>query len=64
MNVDREPPGASAALMGAGFFGVGSAAGALTTLVPGPASHGMSAVTVGSLLGALLVYRFTVVPRA
>ncbi len=64
MNVDRERAGASAALMGAGFFGVGSAAGALTTLVPGPASHGMSAVTVGSLLGALLVYRFVVVPRA
>ena len=64
MSVDRERAGASAALMGAGFFGVGSAAGALTTLVPGPASHGMSAVTLGSLLGALLVYRVLVVPRA
>ena len=64
MNVDRERAGASAALMGAGFFGVGSGAGALTALVPGPATHGMSAVTVGSLLGALLVYRLLVVPRS
>ena len=63
MNVDRERAGASAALMGAGFFGVGSGAASLTALVPGPASHGMSTVIAASLLGAVLVYRGLVVPR-
>ena len=64
MSVDRERAGASAALMGAGFFGVGSAAAALTTLAPGPASHGMSAVIAASLVGALLTYRLLVVRRS
>ncbi len=63
MNVDRERAGASAALMGAGFFGVGALAGALTALVPGPASHGMSAVVLASLVAALATYRLMVVPR-
>lgn len=64
MSVDRERAGASAALMGAGFFGVGSAAGALTALVPGAASHGMSTVIAASLLGAITVYRLLVVRRS
>lgn len=63
MSVDRERAGASAALMGAGFFGVGSLAGAATGLIPTAASRAMAIVILASLAGALLVFRTLVLPR-
>jgi DHA1 family bicyclomycin/chloramphenicol resistance-like MFS transporter len=63
MTVDRTRAGATSALLGTAFFGVGSVAGVLSGLVPGPASHGMAAVILGSLVSALLAYRLLVVPN-
>ena len=62
MSVDRHRAGASAALLGAGFFGVGSLAGVLAGLIPGSAARGMALAIVASLLLALLAYRLLVAP--
>ena len=62
MSVDRQRAGASAALLGAGFFGVGSLAGALAGLIPGSAARGMALVIAASLVLALLAYRLLVAP--
>ncbi len=63
MAVDRERAGATAALLGAAFFGVGSLSGTATSLLPGRASTAMGAVVVATLALALLAYRTLVAPR-
>ena len=49
MTVDRERAGATSALLGFSFFGVGALSGAVASLIPGKASFGAGVVVVGSL---------------
>jgi MFS transporter, DHA1 family, multidrug resistance protein len=63
MTVDRHRAGATAALLGTSFFGVGSLSGAAVSLLPGRASVGMGEVIAASLLLALLAYAALVAPR-
>ncbi len=64
MSVDRHRAGATAALLGASFFGVGSLAGAAAGLVRGTPAQSMATVITGSLLLSLLAYRGLVRPAA
>lgn len=63
MTVDRHRAGATAALLGVAFFGVGSFAGTVTSLIPGPASRAMAIVIFASLVLALTSYRLLVRPQ-
>ena len=63
MSVDRHRAGATAALLGTAFFGVGSLSGVATSLVPGRASEAMAAVIVATLVLALASYYALVAPR-
>ena len=63
MSVDRTRAGATSALLGAGFFGVGSLAGLATSLVPGTASQAMGVAITGSLVLSLAAYRLLVASR-
>ena len=63
MSVDRVRAGSTSALLGAGFFGVGSLAGVVTSLVPGTASQAMAVAILGSLVLSLAAYRLLVVPQ-
>ena len=63
MTVDRNRAGATAALLGASFFGVGSLSGAATSLLPGSASAAMGEVIAATLLMALLSYWLLVAPQ-
>jgi DHA1 family bicyclomycin/chloramphenicol resistance-like MFS transporter len=63
MNVDRHRAGATAALVGTAFFGVGSLAGVATSLVPGRASQAMAAVILATLALALASYYALVTPQ-
>lgn len=62
MGVDRHRAGATAALLGASFFGVGSLAGTATSLVRGTSAQAMAVVICASLLLSLLAYRGLVRP--
>ena len=63
MTVDRHRAGATAALLGTAFFGVGSLSGVATSLVPGRASTAMAVVIVATLLLALGCYYGLVAPE-
>ena len=63
MGVDRHRAGATAALLGTAFFGVGSLSGVATSLVPGRASEAMATVIVATLVLALASYHGLVAPR-
>ncbi len=63
MAVDRQRAGATAALLGTAFFGVGSLSGVATSLIPGRASVAMACVIAGTLVLALASYRLLVLPR-
>jgi DHA1 family bicyclomycin/chloramphenicol resistance-like MFS transporter len=63
MTVDRHRAGATSALLGAAFFGVGGLAGAAVSLIPGRPSIGAGAVVVVSLALALIAYRRLVAPH-
>ena len=63
MAVDRGRAGATAALLGTAFFGVGSLSGVATSLIPGRPSVAMACVIVGTLVLALAAYRGMVFPR-
>ncbi len=63
MSVDRHRAGATAALIGTAFFGVGSLSGAATSLIPGRASQAMAIVITVTLLMALAAHRSLVSPR-
>ncbi len=61
--VDRHRAGATAALLGTAFFGVGSLSGVATSLIPGRASVAMACVITATLVLALASYRGLVLPR-
>ena len=63
MTVDRERAGATSALLGCAFFGVGSLSGAAASLIPGKASFGSGVVVVASLVLAILGYQFLIAPH-
>ncbi len=63
MGVDRQRAGATAALLGTAFFGIGSLSGAVTSLIPGRASVAMACVIITTLVLALGSYRGLVLPR-
>ena len=63
MSVDRHRAGATAALLGTGFFGVGSLSGAVTSLIPGRASTAMGLVISATLALAIAVYYGLVRPQ-
>ena len=63
MSVDRHRAGATAALLGTAFFGVGSLSGVATSLVPARASQAMASVIVATLVLALGSYHGLVAPR-
>ena len=63
MSVDRHRAGATAALLGTGFFGVGSLSGAATSLIPGRASTAMGLVISATLALAIAVYYGLVRPQ-
>ncbi len=63
MAVDRRRAGATAALIGTAFFGVGSLSGVATSLIPGRASVAMACVILATLGMALASYRVLVFPR-
>ena len=63
MSVDKERAGATSALLGASFFGVGSIAGAGAGLIPAKASQSAAVVVVVSLALAFAAYRLVVAPR-
>ncbi|WP_174301177.1 multidrug effflux MFS transporter [Caulobacter sp. S45] len=57
MAVDRRRAGATAALIGTVFFGVGSLSGVATSLIPGRASVAMACVIIATLVLSLASYR-------
>ncbi len=63
MGVDRHRAGATAALLGAMFFGVGSLAGVSSSLIPVQASLAMALTITAALLLALASYHGLVVPE-
>ena len=63
MGVDRHRAGATAALVGAAFFGIGSLSSVATGLIPGRASQAMAAVIAATLLLALASYQALVAPQ-
>ncbi len=63
MTVDRHRAGATAALIGTSFFGVGSLSGAATSLIPGRASQAMAVVIIATLMLAIAAYRGLVSPQ-
>ena len=63
MTVDRHRAGATAALLGTAFFGVGSLSGVATSLIPGRGSVAMALVIVATLLLALACYYALVAPE-
>ena len=62
LGVDRRRAGATAALLGTAFFGVGSLSGMATSLIPGRASVAMAIVIVVTLVLALASFRLLVLP--
>ena len=63
MTVDRERAGATAALLGTAFFGVGSLSSVATSLIPGRASVAMAVVIVVTLLLAIVCFYGLVAPQ-
>ncbi len=61
--VDTHRAGATAALVGTAFFGIGSLAGVLTSMIPGRPSEAMAIVIVATLVLSLTSYRLLVTPQ-
>ncbi len=64
MAVDRKRAGATAALLGAGFFGVGGLAGAVLGRLPLEPAPAMAVVTLGGVTLALATFELTVARTA
>ena len=60
MTVDRTRAGGTAALLGAGGFGVGAAAGAVQALAPGGTVVAMATVILASLILSLAAHRWLI----